>query len=331
MDFTRTNNPTSLTKAAGIHPFPEWADSAPIPHADGLVGFSNSIFADTHRRLLPLHTKEAAFFSAIDFLDHPEDFGLEAGERVKKACDGFGIWGEMLPWLHASANSFEKSASSCSWAIDTEIGGTPIRMFPLDTDENVREAVYGLTKMAQEKRIEYTMLREAALNVMEKDADAANELLAAFAITQFTDPEKTAALISSRGGDDAQQKAYNTIAKELAEGLDPETAVIKLAACDIAFDKPNHPFPTTRLRPHELVYCGDKLSDLRKEASQHVFVMEVLIPRSALAAIDPTDIEYALSKQAGVAFDAQRLDLEDVVAGWDKYDQKALLHLALHV
>lgn len=329
MDFTRTNNPTSIFKAASHHPFPDWVANAPVPTAESLAGLKPNAFADMVKRLLPIHTKEASFFSMIDFLDHPEDFGIETGKRVKAACDSHGITNEMLPWLQEADNSFQKQASTCDWAIDTQIGDTPVRMFPLDTEENKREAVTGLTKMASEKRIDYTLLREAALTLIEKNASV-NTLLADFAITRFTDPEKSAALIAGRGGNEHEQRQYNLIVKELADGGDPEQAVLKIAACDIAFDRPNHPFPSTRLRPHNLVYCGEPLADLAKQASEHVIVHDVLVPKSALAAIDPTDIEFGLSKQAGVSFDASKPDIGDIIAGWDKIDQKTLLYLALN-
>ena len=270
MDYTHTNNPVSLFKAAAVSPFPEWVDTSPIPHADSLGHLSSAAFADRNKRLLPIHTKAASFFSMVDFLDHPEDFGLATGERLKEACANFGIMDDMLPYLRVADDSFTKSASCAAFAIDTEIGSTPVKMFPIDSGENVREAITSLTKMANERRIEYTMLRDAALRVMEKAADfkePVNTLLASFAVMRFTDPEKSASLISGRGASLYEQTQYNTVCSELSAGLSPEEAITKISAYDIAFGRNNHLYSGTRLRPHDIVYCGDRLDDLEKRVA----------------------------------------------------------------
>ena len=334
MDFTRTNNPTSLFKAASVHPFPEWADTSPIPHAAGLTKLANAAFADSAKRLLPIHTKAASFFSMVDFLDHPNDFGLATGERLKTACENFGIMDDMLPYLREADNSFIKSASSADFAIDVEIGKTPVKLFPLDSLENVREAVVGLTKMANERRLEYTMLRDASLRVMEKAADyrePVNTLLASFAVTRFTDPEKSASLIASRGATPYEQSQYNAVCSDLAAGLDPEEAVTKIAAYDIAFDHNNHLYAGTHLRPHDIVYCGERLDDLTKAASENVLVNGIAIPMSVLASIKTEDLEFGLSKSASASFDIKTdsISLADTIACWSAVDKKTLLHLSL--
>lgn len=335
MDYTRTHNPVSLFKAAAVSPFPEWADMAPVPHIDGLSGLSDAAFAGREKRELPIHTKEASFFSMIDFLDNPEYFGLQVGERVKAACESFGIMGDMLPYLKEAELSFEKQASAGEFAIDTVIGETPVKLFPVNNAEDVREAVTGLTKMAQEKRIDYTLMREASMKVLEKAAafgESAGTLVSSYAVTRFTDPEKSASLIASRGKDAAEQGAYNTIVDELAKGLDPEEAVLKIAAADMAFGYGNRLFQSTRLRPHEIVYCGEDISTLTKAASSVVEIMDVLVPVSALAAIDKHDIEFGLSKSAAATFDpdAPADQLSAAIDSWSDADKKTLLYLAVN-
>ena len=85
------------------------------------------------------------------------------------------------------------------------------------------------------------------------------------------------------------------------------------------------------MRPHDIVYCGDRLDDLEKAASENILIDGIAVPKSALAAINPASLEFGLSKSAAASFDLTdpAIHMGDVISGWSGNDKKTLLHLAL--
>lgn len=351
-DYTHTNNPRSISIAEMAIPFPEWIKGHPIPTAQGLEKLASVAFADRKNRLLPVHEKEAAFFSAIDYFANVGNYPEETFAQIKEACDHFEIGNDVAPYADYFAGVFEKRASEevpqvdpGRFAIETTLNGREFRLLPLNDAYEISKSAKDLGKMVDENRIHYLMFVDAAREIVKAAMDACvvhelPGLVVQAGTPRFEDLDKAASLIETRReltkNHEGAFSEYEDALKQAASGeITPEDCMRKIAATDSAIGlrynfNPRHPVPL----PHNIVFCGPTLQEVEKAAAENVVIRGVPVPLTVLRNVDKLEAEYHLEKEASASFlelrdqeSAVPLSLE--VGKWNETDQKTLLRLAL--
>jgi hypothetical protein len=352
-DYTTLNNPKFLFFAELNHPFPDWVAAAPMPKTGDFEKMASTAFADQKRRLLPISSKEAAFHSALDYMARVGDYPEEAGDRIKEACEFYGITDDVAPYAEVFASRMEKEASDESpvvgrYAIDEIINGTHFRMLPLNDAVDVESSAAELAKMASERRIHFLQLLPAARAVVSAAEEYGVSLpvsVLRVGAARMANLEKTAKLIDGRAGFAAPstdratlQAAYDEVVKSASEGkIDADECVKQIAALDHAggveynLRKQSHV-----LLPSEIVFCGPLESELEKLARTHVSVGDVVIPLDEFKKINRTEAEYKLSKSSAesllkVIDSDNAVDVSMAVMPWSDDDRRTLLRLAAAV
>lgn len=350
-DFTTLNNPRFLYTADLHEPYPDWVASQPIPTQEEFSKQASAAFADPARRLLPIGSKLATFYSALNVFAHCDKFSEATFERVKSACQFFDIEKEVAPYAELFAGHFEKSASATvppagRFAVDTELDGQAIQLFPLNDELDIRQSARDLAKMAFENRIGFSMLWSAAGEVVKAASEygvlGLPDLIYRIGMERLPDLEKVAALLEGRerlvneGDREVGKKIYQEIGSEASAGaIDPEECMHKIAAADESLGViPNYRRSSKFLPASEVVFSGRPIAHLDKLASENVLVLDkVLVPLGSIKNIDRRDLDYKLSKEAAAALgkvldtdDAQDISL--VVMNWGEADQKTLLRMA---
>lgn len=351
-DYTHTNNPRSLYLAEMAIPFPQWVKGCPIPTVSGLVKLAAVAFADRERRLLPLHEKEAAFFSAVDYFANADGYPETTFGYIKEACDHFNIGADVAPYAEHFAGVFEKraadetpSAVGGRFAISTHLNARDYKLLPLNDAYEITKSAKDLAKMVDEDRIHYIMFVDAAREVVKAaaEADVTHELpglVAHVGTPRFEDLEKAANMIESRrplvGGFDGAFDAYTSAVKEAADGkITPEECMHKIAATDdIIGLRYNYNLRSRVPLPHDIVFGGPSLPAVEKMAAANVMVRGVPVPLRVVQAIDALEIHYKLTKSAAEELVSLRaasggVPLSLAVEKWATEDQKELLRLAM--
>ena len=353
-DYTHTNNPRSIYLAEMAVPFPQWVKGCPIPTADGLVKLASVAFADRGRRLLPVHEKEAAFFSAVDYFANVDKYPEATFAYIKEACDHFGIGADVAPYADHFSGVFEKRASDAApapaagrFAISTHLNGNDFKLLPLNDAYEITKSAKDLVKMVDENRIHYLMFVDAAREIVKAAAEACVThelpgLVSHVGTPRFEDLDKAWNMIESRrplvGKFDGAFEGYTSAVKEASAGkITPEQCMQKIAAIDDAIGLRYNYNPRTRVPlPHDIVFGGPSLPEVEKAAAANVMVRGVPIPFRVVRAIDGLTAHYKLTKSAAeellelrVAPGAAPLSL--AVEKWASDDQKELLRLAVAV
>ena len=349
-DYTHTNNPRSLYLAKMAIPFPQWIKGSPVPTSGTLEKLASVAFADRDRRLLPLHDKEAAFFSSVDYFANVGSYPEVTFAYIKEACDHFGIGADVAPYAEHFAGVFEKRAADeatvsapSKFAVSTHLNGCDFKLLPLNDAYEITKSAKDLVKMVDESRIHYLMFVDAAREVVKAatEASVVHELpglVVHVGTPRFEDLDKAANMIESRrplvGGFEGAFEAYTSAVKGAASGvITPEECMQKIAATDDVIGlRYNYNLRSRVPLPHDIVFGGPSYPEVEKAASENVMVRGVAVPLlSAIRNIQEIDINYHLSKEA--AADMHKTEgaaaLSHDVAKWNETDQKTLLRLAL--
>jgi hypothetical protein len=349
-DYTHTNNPRSIHLAEMAAPFPDWIKGSPIPSKDGLEKLASVAFADRANRLLPLHSKEATFFSAVDYFANVDSYPERTFEAIKEACDHFDIGADVAPYAEFFSGVFEKKASDSQpvilpgkFAINTTLNGKDFRLLPLDDAYEISKSARDLTSMVEENRIHYLMFVDAAREIVKAAAEAAvvhelPGLVVEVGTPRFEDLDKAASLIESRRSlcDQTAFDAYSDALKEAAAGeITADDCMRKIAATDSAIGL-RYNFNPRRVvpLPHDIVFTGPSYAEVEKLARERVMVRGVPVPLEAVRKIDKLDVEFNLEKAAAATLLQLRdggdaIPLSHAVSEWPETDQKLLLKLSL--
>lgn len=348
-DFTSMNNPRFLYQAGLHHPFPDWVAAESMPEKADFEKKAAAAFADPARRLLPICTPSAAFHSAINVFARFNDFGEAAFERVKEACDHFGIEQDILPYAELFAGEFEKAAAiddfdGGRFAIDDELGGERFRILPLNDKDDVASSAFDLAKMAADRRVHILMLVPAAREIVKAAADHGverlPEIVVRYGTVRFPDAEQAAKLIEGREQFCKDASLRETVAddyREALEGLEesPDDALAKIAAIDHAAGvETSYKLSAAVPNPFDIVFSGPLESEAEKAATENVLIRDVLVPLTEIRRIGELDASYRLSKEAADHFlklrgEGDARDLSLAVEHWDEEDQRTLLRLAV--
>lgn len=351
-DYTQTNNPRSLHLAELARPFPEWIKGSPIPVSEGLEKLADVAFASRAQRLLPIHTKEAVFFSAIDYFAHADQYPADTFGAIKEACEHFAIGPDVAPYADVFVGVFEKAASAAEpsapigrFAIETHLNGHEFRLLPINDSYEVSKAASDLKLMVDERRIHYLMFVDAAREIVKAATEIGADtplpaVIDSVGALRFPDFEKAARLIESRrsvvAAHEGAYEAYTgTLAEAIAGAITADACMQKLAAIDDALDVAYNYSDRTRVPlPHTIVFGGPRVSDVEKAAAERVMVRDVPLPLTVVRKIPTIDIQFHLEKEAAQELLEMRdsggaIPISLAVAQWNEPDQKALLRLAV--
>ncbi len=345
-DYTHTNNPRSIHLAEMSRPFPEWIKGQPVPCREGMEKLAAQAFADRDRKLLPVHEKVSAFFSAIDYFANADRYPDTTFDRIKEACHYFGIGEDVAPYAEVFAARFEKKASGPTeevvgrFAINTQINGQDFQLLPLNDAYEITKAASDLRTMVTEGRIHYLMFVDASREIVkaasESDAPTSvTPLIMVVGELRCPDLEKAAQLIESRrsvvAAHEGAYAAYLGAIKEASDGtITADECMQKIAAIDDALHV-NYRY-TSRARvplPHTIVFSGPTVADVEKAASSNVMIRDIFVPITAVRDLPAVDIEFHLEKEAATELLALRGEcakpLSYAIQKWSDSDQKALL------
>jgi len=346
-DFTTDPNPRYLYVAELHHPFPAWVANAPIPSSEQFAKKANAAFADPERRLLPIADSVSTFHSAINLFADVSNFPDAAFDRIKEACEFFGIAAEVEPYAEVFASRIEKSATQAphvEFALDEEIGGNSFRLLPLTDAYDVEDAGFQLAKMATDSRIHFIHFARAARKIVKaaeaKGVNNLPETILRVGVERVHNFTKAASILGNRaeaakqGDPEAIQQAY----MEALQETDPHAAVEKIAAIDTAAGISHRYYAGASLPlPTEIVFNGPLVSEVEKIAKAHAAVGNVLIPLAELKKVDRSALAFSLSKEAGEAIVRVLDDTDDatdvslLVDSWVDSDRRTLLRLAAAV
>lgn len=343
-DFTTENNPRYLYIAELHRPFPEWVANAPIPSASSLEKKAAAAFADPARRLLPITDNVATFLSAINLFAEPANFSADVFDRVKEACDFHGISEEVAPYADLFADRFEKSASEAvapagRFAIDTELDGQRYQLLPINDAYEVSESAEHLAKMASDGRIHFIQFASAAREIVKAAADhnasGLPHIVLRVGVDRMPNMEKAAKLIEGRaelatGDVEAVKAAY----ADALTDEDPVSAMNKIAAIDTSVGIRHRYDNAARLPlPSDIVFSGPLVSAVEKLAMEQAVIGNVLVPLTALKALNRDELDFKLSKAASESFSRVQdtnnaTDISLLVEGWSDADRRTLLRIA---
>lgn len=343
-DYTTDQNPRYLYVAELHHPFPDWVANAPIPVAEQFSKKASAAFADTQRRLLPIADKISTFHSAINLFADAQNFDAAVFERVKEACDFFGISDSVAPYAEIFADRFEKSACEAPavpFAIDEEINGQQYRLLPLTDAHDVEDAGFQLAKMASEGRVHFIHFARASRKIVkaaaDKNVDNLPTLILRVGAERVPDLQKAAGLLEVRASY-AKIGEIDVVRQTYLEALnesDPELVVEKIAAIDTAVGITHRYQMGAHIPlPSDVVYSGPLISEIEKVAKEHATIGNVLVPLVELKKLDRRALVFGLSKEAGESLVRVLDDTDDatdvslLVDSWVDQDRKTLLRIA---
>ena len=219
-----------LLKEAGV--LPDWLEE--IPGRDDMQALPAGAYAATDRRLMPLHTKQAAYLSAVSscVYGYPSEGQWE--NRLKAACCSYGIE-DLVKKAHevlAPKNYHEKKTSETEkLAYALELQETEDRTgfyYPINNAHEVEASALKMARDREEQKLPGSWFVGAAENLMK--AAAAHgvaskyipEAIQRLAEDRLPSPDELNVQIERRakyaGFDEASRAFYTKVACAALEG-----------------------------------------------------------------------------------------------------------------
>lgn len=349
-DYTTSNNPRFLYFAEMHLPVPAWVSKEPMPTASAFEKCAAAAFADQTRRLLPIRDKLSAFHSALEVFSNMDSYAEETFERVKSACEFYGIEADVAPYAELFAEKMEKAAAADTpgtgkFAIDQEIGGVAYRILPLNDAEDVTSSASELAKMAAERRIHFLTMVPAAVEIAKaashfgvKSLPYLVERFGYERLPDFAGARKGIEgreLLSKTADQRAVKEAYeDALSEGESEIISPSECMSKIASIDDAAGLRYRYFRGAPvLTAADIVFSGPLVSEVEKAAREYVAIREVLVPLAVIKSISTEEIDFKLTKEASSSLGRVRdtsdaKDISLVVMEWEDEDQRTLLRLA---
>jgi hypothetical protein len=334
-DFVTDQNPVPIYEAAEIG-LPEYAKVEVIT-PESLEHLPSSAFADTGKRLFPLHNKAAAFLSAVYFNGKQmTDKGIDT--RIRRAVDLFKIKADVEKFAGAQR---QKQASNPEGRFALSIAGVP-------SPEGAKQANYypmnnygDVVRSAEQLSLEYATNQIPC----EWYHTAARELVKAareFSVPNTEIPGNVLLDGEPRYPDFEYAAAMANLRKEAAgitnEALEMYHEVVKAAAADyeenpegldswvnlwVDLDRTNGVHYSRLVAdPYRSFYAGGQpVIEIEKMSRELVSVADVFIPGVVLAGWSATTRDQAFSKSASsMIASAQAIALENPVGAGEILD-----------
>jgi hypothetical protein len=294
-DFVRDQNPTSLYHADQALGLPAYVKEASVITADDLSKLHSSAFADSVRKLHPIHNKVAALLSGVYLAGEGETEG-KVWENVKKACVFYGVEDDLYALAAVFADTKEAGEAEpeqLKWAVHVQWNAEEVgSYYPINNAEEIKTAAVNLDKDYAEDRMPIEVFRKGAINVM-KAASEQNVPTTAIPWTvreagtvRLPNLDYVDLMLVTRKeagvpaeGLELYRKCI-AIAKEASTDTAVEQAIAIWRDLDeqhgLSYKKQANGFRVPS--PYECFYTGMTIEDLEKTAKEHVVLQGVMIP-----------------------------------------------------
>ena len=345
MDFTKDQNPTALYEV-GIKAgdsLPDYVKEASILQEEDLVSLHDCAFADTVNRLHPIHTKSAAYMSAVYLAGNGMTNSKEFA-AVKEAAALFDIEDDidsalaLLPQAEKSAHELAKDKYALSFEIEEQ---DTWNAYAINNEVDVTKAATDVVRDWNDEHIPTDWFFHAARNIVKR----ANELNIArndipekvwrFGEERLTDFDNVDYAIGERASAGVSDTSeYWQALKQASTGaITVEHAVDTWMGLDAAHNI-NHKRVTS---PQEAFYSGAKVAHLKDLAEKNIFVSNVMVPAAEfdkLAANSYKAVRMAFRKEAAdniinILSEKDTAKTTAKIASLESNQQKQLLSLLL--
>lgn len=345
MDFTKDQNPTALYEV-GIKAgdsLPEYVKEASILQEEDLVSLHDCAFADAANRLHPIHTKAAAYMSAV-YLAGGGRIDSKEFAAVKGAAALFDIEGDidaalaLLPQVEKSAHELASDKYALSFEIEEQ---DTWKSYAINNEVDVTKAATDVVRDWNDEHIPTDWFFHAARNIVKR----ANELniprndiperVWRFGEERLVDFDNVDYAIGERsraGVVDVSE--YSQALKQASTGeITVEQAVDTWMGLD-AVNSISHKRVTS---PQEAFYSGAKVAHLQDLAEKNIFVSNVMVPAGELNKL-ATDsykaVRMAFRKEAAeniinILSEKDTAKTTAKIASLESNQQKQLLSLLL--
>lgn len=347
MDFTKDQNPTALYEV-GIKAgdsLPDYVKEASILQEEDLVSLHDCAFADPTNRLHPIHTKAAAYMSAV-YLAGEGKLDSREFAAVKEAAALFDIEQDinaaiaLLPQSEKSAHELATEKYALSFEIEEQ---DTWKAYAINNEVDVTKAATDAVRDWNDEHIPTDWFFHAARNIVKR----ANELNIArndipekvwrFGEERLVDFNNVDYAIGERSR--AGVADVSEYAQALKQASTGEITVEQAVDTWMGLDAANNVSHKRVTSPHEAFFSGAKVAYLQDLSEKNIFVSEVMVPAeefSKLAADNYKAVRMAFRKEAAdniinILSEKDAAKTSAKIASLESNQQKQLLSLLLKV
>lgn len=298
MDIITDQNPVALYEVglrAGDN-LPIYIKEASMLQAEDVSQLSDNAFADRINRLHPIHTKEAAYMSAVYLAGNNMTDTVEF-ETVKQACVFFDIYKDVEAAIDLIKDKTETSSKEaaaqdlCSddFALKFNITeAETLEAYPIGNAFEVTKSASDLIRDWKDQHIPTDWVYAAAKNIVKK-ANAFNlnrnelsDRIWNMGEERLPDMEYATGIAEQRDRKFSPvNKEYSQTISKIASEDDIESAIDTWMTLDTVYGV-NHLIETP---PQEAFYSGPRVAEVEKLAHANVLINGVLIPSYAFNAL----------------------------------------------
>lgn len=311
MDFTKDQNPTSLYEV-GIKAgdsLPNYVKEATILQEEDLVSLHDCAFADPINRLHPLHTKAAAYMSAVYLAGEGKTDSKEFA-AVKEAAALFDIEEDidaalaLLPQTEKTAGAHELASEKYALSFQLEEEDT-WKAYAINNEVDVTKAATDAVRDWNDEHIPTDWFFHAARNIVKRanelniSRDEIPEKIWRFGeerIVNFDNVDYAIGERNTAGVVDVSE--YAQALKQASAGeITVEQAIDTWMGLD-AVNNINHKRVTS---PHEAFYSGAKVAYLKDLSEKNIFLTDIMIPAQELTKLATDNykaVKMAFRKEA---------------------------------
>jgi hypothetical protein len=351
MDFIKDQNPTALYEV-GIKAgdsLPDYVKEATLLQEEDVKDLNDLAFADPVKRLHPIHTKAAAYMSAV-YLAGNGQIDSKEFQVVKQAAEFFEIESDieaalqLLPQVEKSASNVSTDAYALQFTVEED---DTWKSYPINNDVELSKSATDVVKDWCDGYIPTDWFWSASRNIVKKASElniprnSIPERIWNMGEERAVDFETAELAIGERarfGLSDTSD--YAAALKSAAEGKTTVEAAIDTWMGLDTVNNINHRLVTT---PHEAFYSGVKLAHVEALANNNVFIANVMVPASEVVKVldnDAKAVKRAFRKEAaeniiniisGLKQDTEKFAavVSQKVSSLEMTQQKQLLNLLL--
>lgn len=329
-DFTTDNGLAFLDILNGAGAIPPWLQS--IPDAGDVAKLPSTAFADSANRMLPIHSKAAAYMSAVHSYVHDYP-GTGWQERLKSACHAYKITDAvklaidlLKPEEVKQASDVAEDVPNVKYAMElvVEPGTPPVGYYPINNAAQIEDSAIKMAADFEQARLPASWFCEGAIGLMKAAKD--------HGVSEYLIPRSVREL----GEERAMSVEYleDQIAKRAAAGVGEAGVALYREAVESVVEGTMsqmdgaHFWELSDLSngikyagvirpPHVAFLSGRPMDHLRKEASALVQVNSILVPHVRFRDLPDRLIAAMFEKEAAVAILSAK-DCEDGVDATQK-------------
>lgn len=357
-DYLRDQNPKSIIFVDDQGLTPAYVKQAAYPTLETTQKVHDNMFVYPGSRLLPLHTKEAAFLSAAYFYGASVQDEL-AETKIKRAAETFGIQDDVHKVKNLFNQVLAKSASqteSTPYALTVEMSKSAGEQsfYPIGSADELEKSADQMSKDFHEGRLPLELYFDASRAVV-KAASAlsvpSNRIPRS--VNQYGTPRCPDFAYASENLHLRKAAGYITedqhdLYKDILQGASDEynsistyaekdEAMLKWAEAILEVDRMNgldKLYGKQVKDAYSVLFSGPSYQEIEKAASETLLLVDQPVPLGALRAIPEKDISVRFTKpeaekihswqKAASAFEVNR-----EIALTDEGFQEELLRLAV--